>query len=543
MKFKALFSLCLSATFLTVSAQTHVEGVEYYKADQFGNAKELLQRNYDKPGTDKSVADYYLGLIALRDKNIAEAQKHFDKGLQTESPKQHYNLVGKAAILLKNGKTKEAEALLKEAEKKGKKDPELQIAIARAYYDADPALYAKEIGKRVEKARKINAYSPAIFIFEGDQSADQKDFNNAGTQYEMATTYDQKASDAYVKYANLFTQVNPEYAIIMLNKLLDQNPNSALGQREIANAYYNHKDFKNAAEHYGKYVLNPNHFKQDEDRYAFLLFYGGQYKKGYDYSTELLKKDPSNFTAQRYQFMNAAQIKEMKDQLLPMAEALYKAHKSSPKNSFAPIDYTLIAEEFTAAKRPQEAIEVLEEAIKEMPENAAFNKQLAMVYVDTNDISKAADEYQKYISKLEKPGYNDFIQQATFSYYGGIENKNNPAEADKYFNDAIKYAKLGQQILPDNYKPIKIMGDVAKQRASKENVETAAADLYLQAIDLLEKAKDPSRYKSDAKELYNYMGNYYLDKKDVAKAKEYFNKYLIYDPNNADYRKFVEGLK
>ena len=87
------------------------------------------------------------------------------------------------------------------------------------------------------------------------------------------------------------------------------------------------------------------------------------------------------------------------------------------------------------------------------------------------------------------------------------------------------------------------MGDVAKQRASKENVETAAADLYLQAIDLLEKAKDPSRYKSDAKELYNYMGNYYLDKKDVAKAKEYFNKYLIYDPNNADYRKFVEGLK
>ncbi len=42
--------------------------------------------------------------------------------------------------------------------------------------------------------------------------------------------------------------------------------------------------------------------------------------------------------------------------------------------------------------------------------------------------------------------------------------------------------------------------------------------------------------------MYNYMGNYYLDQKDVAKAKEFFNKYLIYDPNNEDYRKFVEKL-
>jgi len=543
MKYKSLFSLCLSAMFLTANAQTHVEGVEYYKADQFGNAKELLLRNYDNPGTDKSIANYYLGLIAMQDKNTDEAQKYFEKGLQTESPMQHYNLVGKAAILLKKSNVKEAEKLFKEAEKKGKKDPWLEIAIARAYYEADPALYAKEITKKVEKARKIDAYSPAVFIFEGDQLADQKDFGAAATQYDMATNYDQKASDAYVKYANLFKQVNPGYAITMLSKLLAQNPNSALGQREIANAYYNNKDYKNAAEHYGRYVQNPNHFKQDEDRYAFLLFYGGEYKKGYDYSTELLKKDPSNFTARRYQFMNAAQLKEMKDELLPMAEALYAAHKADPKNSFAPIDFTLIADELNTAKRPQEAIEVLEEAIKEMPDNASFYKQLAFIYVDSNDISKAADTYKNYIAKLEKPGYNDYIQQATFSYYGGVESNADAAEAEKYYADATDYAKKAQAILPDNYKPLKIMGDIAKQKASKENVETAAADLYSQAITLLEQSKDPSRYKSDAKEMYNYMGNYWLDKKDTAKAKEFFNKYLIYDPDNAEYRKFVNSLK
>ncbi|MDE5795977.1 MAG: tetratricopeptide repeat protein, partial [Muribaculaceae bacterium] len=56
-------------------------------------------------------------------------------------------------------------------------------------------------------------------------------------------------------------------------------------------------------------------------------------------------------------------------------------------------------------------------------------------------------------------------------------------------------------------------------------------------------AKPDTRYAADAKEMYNYLGNYYLDQKDVAKAKEYFNKYLEYDPNNDAYRKFVEGLK
>ena len=42
--------------------------------------------------------------------------------------------------------------------------------------------------------------------------------------------------------------------------------------------------------------------------------------------------------------------------------------------------------------------------------------------------------------------------------------------------------------------------------------------------------------------MYNYLGNYYLDQKDVATAKKYFEKYLLLDPNNADYRKFVDGL-
>ena len=70
-------------------------------------------------------------------------------------------------------------------------------------------------------------------------------------------TTTKNATEAYVKYANLFTMVNPDYAIKMLSNLLANTPDSALGQRELANAYYNNKDFKSAAAEYGKYVQNP----------------------------------------------------------------------------------------------------------------------------------------------------------------------------------------------------------------------------------------------------------------------------------------------
>ena len=58
MKFKGILTLCLAGFAMSAAAQTHVEGAEYYKADQFDNAKELLLRSLNNAGTDKSVSDY-----------------------------------------------------------------------------------------------------------------------------------------------------------------------------------------------------------------------------------------------------------------------------------------------------------------------------------------------------------------------------------------------------------------------------------------------------------------------------------------------------
>lgn len=545
MRLKGILTICLAGVSFGAFAQTHEEGVEYYKADQLENAKELLTRNMNNSNTDKAVSDYYLGLIAVEEGKNSEAANYFNQGVQ-QNPEYPYNYVGQGLIKLLAGDQKGAEELFKTADKNSKKDASLQIAIARAYDRVDPALYAKQIAKYVEKARKFSLNNPDIYIFEGDQLKEQKKWGEAASKYEMATTYDNQETAAYVKYANLFTMVNPDFAIKMLKQLLTVNPNSALGQRELANAYYNKKDFANAASQYEKYVKNPNHFKKDEDRYAFLLFYGSKFQDGYDYATKLLAENPSNFTALRYQFMNAAQIPSMKDKLVAMAEKLYSTHKSNPTaNKFAAIDYTLISTVLSEDKRPEEAVAVLEEGIKEIPDNLNFYKQLASVYVDEQDLAKASDTYAKYLAKNEDAGYNDFVQQALYAYFAGAQNiQADPEKSAKYMAIASEYANKAAGIDGTQYKPVKILGDIAIAQAPNDKARVSAGQpLYEKAIVLLEGSKDPSRYKSDAKAIYSYLGNYYIESDNVEKAKEYFNKYLTLAPEDQAVRDYVSKLK
>ena len=85
MKFKSLLTLCLAGASITAVAQGYKDGIEYYKADQFKNAKELLIRNINNADTDKAASYYYLGCIAMKEGNHAEALELFNKGIESNA--------------------------------------------------------------------------------------------------------------------------------------------------------------------------------------------------------------------------------------------------------------------------------------------------------------------------------------------------------------------------------------------------------------------------------------------------------------------------
>lgn len=97
---------------------------------------------------------------------------------------------------------------------------------------------------------------------------------------------------------------------------------------------------------------------------------------------------------------------------------------------------------------------------------------------------------------------------------------------------------------PNQYKPVKILGDIEIAKAPNDEARKyAGKDYYEKAVSLLEASADPSKYTSDAKAMYSYLGNCYIEKNDVAKAKEYLNKYLILAPNDTAVRDYVSKLK
>ena len=76
MKFKALLTLLLAGSMAAAAqSQGYKDGIEYYKAGQYDNARTILLNTLNQGDTDKAMANYYLGQTELAEGNKAEARK------------------------------------------------------------------------------------------------------------------------------------------------------------------------------------------------------------------------------------------------------------------------------------------------------------------------------------------------------------------------------------------------------------------------------------------------------------------------------------
>ena len=541
MKRKFLFaSLILMGASLVANAQGYKDGIEYYKVDKLDNAKELLERNLNAASTDKAEAFYYLGQIALHQGQVAQAAANFEKGIAANAMNP-YNYVGQAAIALKNGG--DVKTLLEKARKLAKKDSKLEMEIARAFYDANPTTYAKDIEKCIKNARKWNADDPDSYIFEADTKADKKDWGNAAGIYELAFDKDPNNIEAYVKYANTYFNVNPAMAIERLEELQAKVPGSALVQRELAEKYYADNLGAKAAEQYGKYIKNPNHFAQDEVRYVQLLFFGEKYQDSYNLATQLINRlnpnDENVFYMKRMQLYNLVQLEKW-----PEAVEAGKAFFANmlPKGSKYEVrDYTDYGQALLTAGMPNEAVAAFEKALEINPNNVDLIRYMGDSYADAEDFVNAA----KYYQRLVDSGNNKSNDLFTLSnYYLGIASTDALDDATKA--DALaksqKYIDEVDKLVPGNVQIVNQKAKIAKFREGDTNTGAALAayNELLQILDTKENKADYARYYKYA---YNYLATYYFTKGDKATAKGYYQKWLEYDPENESLRNYVNSLK
>ncbi len=526
MKIKFLLSL-LVASALTAGAQSqgYKDGIEFYKAGQYDNAKTILNRTINEPSTDQSLAYYYLGQVDLAQNDKAAAKAAFEKGVSL-NPECGYNYVGLGALDLLAGNTSAAQDNFKKAQGLAKKDAELTTAIARAYYNADPVKYAKEIQKNIDKARKDSKLKePAIYILEGDMKYDAQDFGGAAAQYEQAITFDPKNPEGYVKYANAYFRVNPKFSIEKLEQLNTELPTSALAQRELAEKYYEANYWNKAADLYGKYIQNPNHFPEDKARYSVLLYYGKKYDESLAVANEILAQDPANFLMQRLRFLNLADLKNY----TAADQAAKDFFTKNVGKTFTTNDFTTYADVLQNLGQDSLAVVQYELAVANDPDNADLLNEISTVYTKAKQYPKAADAYALYLSKIEEPSSND-LYAAAGRYLNAAATAGDNAELRaetatkglEYIGKAIAEAQPNA-LLYQRKARLHIAGN--NNQPNQESV-----DSYAQMTELLDQDPanmDPTNkdnklnmYKEAYQFSYVFYGNVAHDKDKAAEIAE-----------------------
>ena len=544
MKSKILLSLLLSGS-ITCFAQGYKDGIEYYKVSEYDNAKELLERNLNDASTNKSEAFYYLGCVALENGNTAAAKDYFQKGQSAGSCQ--LNLVGLGQIELKAGNKKAAEENFSLAIKNSpKKDAKILVAIARAYYEVDGVKYAKEIADYIKKARKNNKVEADTPILEGDMAAAEDKTGDAQGMYDEAISYDPTKSEPYVKYARALFKVSPQQAISRLQDLLQQNPTSALAQRELAEKYYENDQWTKAAEQYGEYIKNPNHFKQDEVRYASLLFYGKKYQESLDLARQIEASLPATdknvFYMKRLQLYNLVAMEDWAG-ADEAAKALFAMNVPSGAK-YEVKDYTDYADALKKLGRTQEALALRVKAYEANPDKLDLLKDLSDGYSDAEDYVNSAKYYQMFVDKGDYKTNDLFVLSKKYFYVAAYDSV--PESKAVAVANALKYVDMVNEKMADNVR-MQILVNLHKakvlQVSEVDKKEGKAVDTYKKVLELLD--QDPANLadrKDDYILAYNYLANYYFATGDKETMKGYYIKWLEADPGNDALRKYVEGL-
>lgn len=541
MKMKFFFAslLAMGATFAGF-AQGISDGIEFYKIGDTENAKTLLDRNMSS-ASNIAEAYYYYGQIAFDEGNLSEAQSYYDKAVAA-NPSYPYSYVGQGAILLKNGNKSAAESLFKQARKLTKKNSKLEIAIARAYYAANPTAYDSQIKKCVKDAQKWNQKDPDSYNFEGDRFSDLQMWGDAAAQYEWAMTYEPSNIEATVKFANTYFKVAPDLAIEKLREIDKTQSASALVQRQIAEKLYEHGDFEEAAQRYGNYISGTrNHFPKDEARYAQLLYVADKFQEAYDIAAQLKTTVPAgssySFIADRLMLYSAASLKKW-DDAVRVGQSFFGAENVANAQNYNAQDYIKYATSLDAAGgHAEEAIFAYDKAIELDPNNLDLVRRLAIQYAQAKQFDKAITFENKVLSN-ENCVDGDKNAMAEI-YIMQAEDAVGDAKTAALAN-AMTYINQALEGKPENLTYLYNKSLIEMQMESSNTGK--ALGTMQKLVDVIKSKDDITPYKPTLGYAYSYIALYYYGAKNYSKALDAFTSWQEIDPTNTNIANAIEQL-
>ena len=547
MKIKFLLSLFLGSA-LSMSAQAYLDGVEYYRADQFYNSKTILERTLNDADTDKATAYYYLGQVALKYNEADKAQDYFNKGVAA-NPENPYNYVGLATIALKNGDKKGTESNVKLAKKYAKKDAQLYVDIARMYFDADAVANKKDIDKAMKEALKKNPQEPAYFIFIGDTlrqaATTNTEIGEAAANYDNAIYYAPNSAVAYVKYSGLYKDVNRDFSISKMKEYLGINPNSALAQCELADRLYDAGRWTQAFEAYDRYIKNPAHFVQDEERYATLLMSGEKYEEAFQVAKGVIGRTEN--PNQMYRIM--MHCKNTLEDYPEAAKWAAELMKSKGVAKIIDVDHVTYGDILASLAKVDTAnmAQHYEAAINQFNEALAVNnkcedayKSMANTYRSKGDYVNSIATYEKFVELgLAKAGdYHNFA--GVLLNHANKLSQTDVTAADVVYDRAVAVATEGVNRSNSPYAQERKAIILYSKNSGVINADVAQAfEKVVELLDSNEAYKDDAQTYTTA---LSVIDDYYAKEGNKEKALAAYTRYTKFNPNNEKVNNKIAAL-
>lgn len=533
-----------------VKAADNRVGIDLYESGMIGAAKVFFLNNLpvltDNDG--QAEACYYLGECYLMLEQRDSARFYYDKGaaLQPEYP---YNRVGQATLKIKDDPTG-AEALLKDAvgTKGYKKDATLQVAIARAY------LHEKDVAKAMEhvnRAKELDGKSGLPYLVEGDILAMEGKMGDACAKYETAVYFSPDCLGAYLKQAQLYMSTNRALSLEKLNKVCEISPDFCGAYCSLGELNEMAGNSKAAAENYTKFIRSGYYDTENLLRYAGILYFDKQYSEMLPVLEQVLKERPDNLVAKRlYAYCLAKREDGAK-----CLEAIRHFIESTPEEHQIYQDFLCYAEQLMANKNYNDAVVYYGKAMQADVKHQELNKEIADIFVKTNQLDSAVVYYNHYIDFVQEPSAEDLLKLGKCYYNMAckdtvmVEQKAELVKADSLF------AALSEKV-PGSY-----VGYFWRARVNSmldpETMQGLAKPYYEKVVEI--GLTNVDRYKRELIESYKYLGYYHYviadaittknngnpdpAKGEYTEAKEFFSKVLTLDAKDEIALQALESIK
>lgn len=531
----AFFALLATVTF----AQSNF-GKDYFGIGEYDKAKEYFEAQL---ATAPAESNYYLGEIAFAQGNNDAAATYFDKGIAADMI-YPMNYIGKGKLLLKSNQ-KEAELIFATTLKKNKKNAEVNVAIARAYYQVG---LKNLVAPKLEIARKVAKKSPLLYIFEGDMLTAEQKYGDAAGKYEQAVYFDPSNTVAIIKSAEVYESINPALAVEKLKTVVAAHPDYTVANRNLGRAYNANGMYKNAIESFVTYYGEGNCAYEDIYRLASAYYFTDQFTQSIVLLDKGLARDSMNFVLNRLRMYNAAKTKDVVNGM-PVATRFF----GMAGNTFIDKDYAAYATILADAGKFSEALEQYNKVISANAAKPETYKELALLYTKIGDYPKSAETYQKFIDMaggIDVAEGADYYSMGRAWYNAGQSLRNDSTDAAKalakdYFVKADTAFGVVSIKSPESHISYLWRGHTnaaldpnTTQGLAKPHYEKALA-LILKKV---EGGANIATYKKDLINIYRYEAWYYFD---VAKDKDntimYCNKILELDPSNADAKSLIDS--